>query len=119
MMENPIEFFDAWLKSQKDFMDNWLGSQKGMMENWLDATKKIQYSFGAIAGSRGGSHQLFEIFNSWFSTMLNSSKVFTESIANLQNAWKEMTQKQMDMNKEIAGHFMDLFSKMGEAKKEA
>lgn len=117
-MENAFEFFETWLRSQKDFMDNWLGSQKGMMDNWLDTTKKIQQSFGAMAGTRGGSQQLFDLFNSWFTTMLNSSKVFTEGITNLQNLWKDMTQKQMEMNKEIAQHFFDLFSKVGEAKKE-
>jgi cytoplasmic iron level regulating protein YaaA (DUF328/UPF0246 family) len=112
-MEKALELYDAWLQSQKDFLNNWTGSQKELMDNWLESVKKIQMSFGAVAGTHGGSQQLFDLFSSWFNTMLNSSKAFTEGITNLQNAWKTTIEKQMEMSREASKHIMDLLSKAG------
>jgi hypothetical protein len=115
-MEKAFEFYDTWLKSQKDFLDNWIRSQKELMDIWFDSIKKIQLSFSTMAGSQGVSPQLLELFNSWFTIMLSSSKAFTEGITNLQNAWKTMIEKQMEMSKEIAKHFFDLVAKAEETK---
>ena len=115
-MEKVFEFFDPWVKSQKDFLDNWLGSQKELMDNWLDSIKKIQMSFGTMAGTRGVSPQLLDLFNSWYTTMLSSSRAFTEGITNLQNAWKTMIEKQMEMSKELSKQFFALLPKVGETK---
>jgi len=117
-MEKTFEFYDAWLKSQKDFLDNWTGSQKGLMDNWLNSIKKIQMSFSTMAGNRGVSPQLLERFNSWFVTMLRSSRAFTEGITNLQNAWKMTIEKQMDMSRELAKQFFDLVAKSEGMKQE-
>jgi hypothetical protein len=114
-MEKAFEFFDPWLKSQKDFLNNWIRSQKELMDNWLDSIKKLRMSFDAMAGTQGGSQELFKLFNSWFTTMLISSEAFTEGITNLQNAWKTTIDKQIEMSKEIAKLFFDLFvKKVGE-----
>jgi hypothetical protein len=115
-VEKAFAFFDTWVRLQKDFLDNWTGSQKELMENWLDSIKKIQLSFSTMAGSRGVSPQLLDLFNSWYTTMLSSSRAFTEGITNLQNAWKTTIEKQMEMSKEIAKQIFDLFVKVGEAK---
>ena len=114
-MEKAFEFFDPWLKSQKDFLGNWTGSQKELMDNWIESIKKIQLSFSTMAGSQGVSPQLLERFNSWYITMLSLSKAFTEGITNLQNAWKTI-EKQMEMSKEIAKRFFDLLKKGEETK---
>ncbi len=115
-MEKAFEFFDTWLKSQKDFLDNWLRSQKELMDNWLDSIKKLQMSFGTLAGTKGGSQELFDLFNSWFTTMLGSSRAFTEGITNLQNAWKTTIEKQMEMSKELAKQFFEIYKQVGEKK---
>jgi hypothetical protein len=115
-MKKAFEFFDPWLRSQKDFLDNWLGSQKELMDNWFESTKNIQLSFSTMAGTLGGSPQLLELFNSWYTMMLSSSRAFTEGITSLQNAWKTMIEKQMEMSKEIAKQFLDLLTKVGETK---
>ena len=115
-MEKAFEFFDPWLKSQKDFLDNWLRSQNELMENWLDSIKRLQMSIGTLAGTQGASQQIFDLFNSWFTMMLNSTKSFTEGITNLQNSWKTMIEKQMEMSKELAKHFLHLFKQIEEKK---
>jgi len=86
------------------------------MDIWFDSIEKIQMSFSTMAGSKGVSPQIIELFNSWFATMLNSTKAFNEGILNLQNAWKTMIEKQMEMSKEIAKHFFDLLKKGEETK---
>jgi len=50
-----FEFFDTWLRSQKDFLENWIGSQRGLMENWIGAIKKIQQAVNTMTGSPGVS----------------------------------------------------------------
>jgi len=54
-VEKAFEFFDTWLRSQKDFLENWIGSQKGLMENWIGAIKKIQQAVNTMTGSPGVS----------------------------------------------------------------
>jgi len=115
-MEKAFEFFDAWLRSQKDFLDNWLRSQNELMENWLDSIKKLQMSIGTLAGTQAGTQQVLDLFNSWFTVMLNSTKAFTEGITNLQNSWKTMIENQMEMSKEIARVFLHLFKQAEEKK---
>ena len=115
-MEKAFEFFDTWVKSQKDFLGNWTGSQKELMDNWIESIKKIQLSFSIMAGSQRVSLQLLELFNSWFTTMLSLSKAFTEGITNLQNAWKMMTEKQMEMSKGLSKQFLDLAARAEETK---
>ena len=118
-MEKAFEFFDTWVKSQKDFLDNWIRSQKELMDIWFDSIKKIQLSFSTMAGTRGVPPQLLERFNSWYITMLSSSRAFTEGITNLQDAWKTMIEKQMEMSKEITKQFLDLAAKGEETKQES
>ena len=115
-MEKAFEFFDTWVRSQKDFLGNWTGSQKELMDNWLDSIKKIQLSFGTMAGTPRVTPQLLERFNSWYITMLSSSRAFTEGITNLQDAWKTMIEKQMEMSKELTKQFLDLVAKAEETK---
>ena len=64
IMEKAFEFFDTWVRLRKDFLDNWIRSQKELTDNWIEAIKKIHMSFGTMVGIRGGSPQLFDVFNS-------------------------------------------------------
>jgi hypothetical protein len=43
-----------------------------------------------------------------------NQKVFTEGSSKIQDTWKETIDKQMEMNKEIAKNFLDLFKQKGE-----
>jgi hypothetical protein len=54
-VEKAFEFFDTWLRSQKNFLEDWIRSQKGLMDNWIEAMKKIQQSVNTMARSPGVS----------------------------------------------------------------
>jgi hypothetical protein len=113
-MEKAFEFFDTWMRSQRDFLETWTRSQKGMMGEWIEATMKIRESFGGMTGSQTGTLQAFDFFSSWLGTMLDSMLAFTEGMSNLQGVWRTMIEKQVEINKEIAGHIFVPFSKAGE-----
>jgi hypothetical protein len=115
-MEKAFEFFDPWLRSQKDCLDNWTGSQKELMDNWIESMRKIQLSFGTMEGTPRVSPQLLERFNSWYITMLSSSRALTEGITTLQDAWKTMMEKQMEMSEGFAKQFLDLAARADETK---
>jgi len=118
-VEKAFEFFDTWVRSRKDFLDNWIRSQKELIDNWIEAITKIHLSFGAMEGTPLVSPQLLGRFNSWYITMLSSSMAFTEGITNLQNAWKTMTEKQIEMGKGLSKQFLDLIARAAETKQES
>ena len=115
-MEKAAEFFDAWAKSQKEFMENWMKSQKEFMENWTEATKKLQESFMNMGGSQEGpAKDMFTLYNSWITTMVNSSKAFTDEATKMQETWKSTVEKQVEMSKEMVKSLSELL--MAGAKK--
>ncbi|HAM50132.1 MAG TPA: hypothetical protein DCP92_05355 [Nitrospiraceae bacterium] len=110
-MEKAYEFFDGWLRSQRDFLENWVKTQKEFMENWTESTKKLQEAFFNQVGSQDGhaGKELFELYNSWITSMANSSKVFTDEAAKIQETWKNTVEKQMEMSKEMVRNYSVLF----------
>jgi hypothetical protein len=116
-MEKGLEFIDAWVKSQKEFMENWVKSQKEFMENWTEATKKLQESFMNMGDSQGGpTKEMLNLYNSWLTTMVNSSKVFADEAGKIQETWKNAVENQMEMSSEMVKNFSELFEQ-AEAKK--
>ena len=115
-MEKAFEFWATLLKSQQDFLNSWCRCQKELMDNWLEGVKSIQMPFGMMAGSQGGSRQFSDLYNSWVSTMVSSSRAFIEGITNFQNDWKTMIERQMEMGKETSKQVMGLFKKGEETK---
>jgi hypothetical protein len=114
-MEKAVEFFDGWLKSQRDFLENWVKTQKEFMENWTEATKKLQEAFFTQIGSHDGptGKEMVELYNTWINTMVNSSKVFTDEAIKIQETWKNTVEKQMEMSKEMVKNFSGLFMQGG------
>ncbi len=107
-----IEFFDSWMKTQKDILDTWIRSQKEFVDNWVEATKKMQESFLNTGGAQEGTiNENLNVYRSWLTTMANSSKVFTDQAGRIQDTWKNAVEKQMDMGREMASHFAELFKK--------
>jgi hypothetical protein len=116
-MEKMIEFVDAWMKSQKEFMENWVKSQKEFMENWTEATKKLQESFMNMGGSQEGpTKEMLNLYNSWLTTMVGSSKVFADEAGKIQETWKNTVEKQMEMSSEMVKNFSELFERAGAKK---
>jgi hypothetical protein len=114
-MEKAYEFFEGWVKSQRDFLDNWVKTQKEFMENWTEATKKFQEAFFSRVGSHNGpgGEEIIELYDAWINTMVNSSKVFTDEAIRIQETWKNTVEKQMEMSKEIVKNFSNFFTQAG------
>jgi hypothetical protein len=117
-MEKAFEFFDEWLKSQRDFLEQWVKTQKEFMENWTEATKKLQEAFFSQMGSHEGpaGKEMIDLYTTWVNTMVNSSKVFTDEAIKIQETWKNTVEKQMEISKEMAKSFSELFTQAGAKK---
>ena len=114
-MEKGIDFFDAWVKSQKEFLDHWMKSQKEFMENWMASVEKLQQGFSGFGGTPEGMpvKGMVDFYNSWFTTMMNSSKTFTDEAVKVQETWKDTVEKQMEMSREMAKNYFDLLKQGG------
>lgn len=113
-MEKAMEFFDGWLKTQKEFMENWVKAQKEFMENWAEATRKLQEPLLNLGSSQEGpAKDVLNFYNSWVSTMVNSSKAFTDEVIKIQETWKSTVEKQMEMSREMANNFFELSKQAG------
>ena len=111
-MEKIMELLDAMMKSQKEFLGTWVAAQKEFMTNWIETTKKIQESFLNVGGAQEGTtKETLNLYRSWFDTMANSSRVYTEEVGRAQEAWKNTIEKQMEMNREVIKSFSALFKK--------
>ena len=112
-MEKAVEIFETWFKLQKEFMENWTKSQKEFMENWIESSKKLQESFMGFDGSKEGTpgKEMLKMYNTWFNTMVNSSKIFTDEAIKIQETWKTSVEKQMEMSKEMFKNFPEFFKK--------
>jgi hypothetical protein len=84
------------------------------MENWTAATKKLQESFMNMGGSQEGpAKEMLTLYNSWITTMVNSSKVFTDEATKMQETWKNTVEKQVEMSKEMVKSLSGLFTQAG------
>lgn len=116
-MEKGLEFFDAWVKSQKEFLETWLQSQKEFLANWSESIKKLQESFVNMGSSQEGpGKEMADLFNSWFTTMVNSSKVFSDEAVKIQETWKNTFEKQMEMSREMVKNLSRLCEQAGAKK---
>lgn len=111
-MDRIIQFFDSWLKTQKDFTETLVRSQKEFVDSWVEATKKMQESFLNTGGAQEGTvNETMNVYKSWLTTVANSSKVFTDQAARIQETWKNAVEKQMDVSREMTNNFSELFKK--------
>ena len=107
------------MKSQKEFMENWMTAQKDFMEKWLEATKQLQESFLKMGVPPEGRRQKRrqDLYKSWLTTMVNSSKIFTDEAERIQETWRNTVEKQMKMSREVVKNFSDVVKKAERRKK--
>ncbi len=111
-VDRIMQLLDSWMNTQRDVMDTWIRSQKEFMDTWVEATKKMQESLLNTGGAQEGTiNENLNVYRSWLTTMANSSKIFTDQASRLQDTWKNAVNRQMDVSKEMASHFADLFKK--------
>jgi hypothetical protein len=53
------------------------------------------------------------MYNSWLTTLVNSSKGFTDEAGKIQENWKNTVEKQMEMSKEMVKKMSELFKQSG------
>ncbi len=110
--KKTLDFFETWARMQREFMENWVKSQKEFMENWLQAARKLQESFlSETKQTDTPGKEVLNMYNSWFNTMVNSSKVFTEEALKIQESWKTTVEKQMLMGRDIFKSFSEYSGK--------
>jgi len=108
-MEKVMEIVDSWVASQKDVMDNWAKSQSQAVNAWADATKKMQDTLAGMAPTQDGpAREIFNLYNTWLSSMVNNSTTFADESARLQDSWKANVERQMDMGRDLAGKIVEM-----------
>jgi hypothetical protein len=110
-MENILEYVEAWMKSQKDFMESWVKSQKEFTANWMVTTRIIQGSLINMAKPPEGSKDILDFYKSALIAMVESSKSLTDEAEKIQETWKKTAERQMDLSREIAKNYSELFEK--------
>ena len=116
-MEKGLEFFDSWVKSQKEFLETWLKSQKDFLTNWTESMKKMQESLTNLGVSQEGpGKEMGNLFSALFTNMTNSAKAFSDEALKMQETWKITVEKQMEMGREMARNFSNLFEQTAEKK---
>jgi hypothetical protein len=116
-MDKVLEFFDTWAKTQKEFLETSLKSQEVFRSNWLDSMKKTQESFLTTSSSYDNpqAKEMLNLFNNWFTTMINSSQLFNDEIVKIQKSWEKTLETQIDQSKELVKGFT-VFLKQPESK---
>ncbi len=116
-MEKGLEFFDAWVKSQKEFLETWSKSQTEFLTNWNESTKKLQETFVNLGtGQEGRGKEMTDLFSSLFNNMASSTKIFSDEAVKMQETWKGTVEKQMEMSREMVKNFSQMFKPVGEKK---
>jgi hypothetical protein len=110
-MEQLLEYVDGWMKSQKDFMESWVKSQKEFTANWMVATRIIQGSLVSMAKPPDGSKDILDFYKSALIAMVESTNSLTDEVEKIQETWKRTAERQMDLSREIAKNYSELFSK--------
>ena len=114
-MENGLEFFDAWVKSQKEFLQTWSSSQKEFLAHWNESIKKLQESFAILGvAPEGAGKEITDLFRSAFNNLASSTKVFSDEAVKIQETWKATAEKQMEMSREMVKNFSQLFERAGQ-----
>jgi len=117
-MDKAVEFFESWVKSQKEFLDNWVKSQKELVEHWTEATRKLQEAILSMGASQEGTpgKEIYNFSNKWITMMANSSKVFTEEATRIQEVWKNTVEKQMEISREMVKNLSERVAQTAEEK---
>lgn len=109
-METQLDYFDAVANTQKQAMDNLLAAQKQLNAQWLDTMQKMQESVTSLPGTPDipQAKEAVNLFNNWFSTMLNASKAIGDEAIKLQASWNGALEKQVAINREVISNLTEI-----------
>ena len=109
-MDKQLEYFDALVANQKQALGNLVTAQKDMRNQLLDGMSKVQSSLTSIPGiaETAQSKEVMNQFNSWFNTMITSTKTFSDEALKMQENWNSAFEKQLDISRDVVKNFSEL-----------
>ena len=109
-MEKQLEYFDVLANTQKQVLNNLVTAQKDLRAQWLDSMSKVHSTVTSIPGipETPQSKEAFNQFNTWFNTMLTSTKTFSDEALKMQENWNTAFEKQLDISREVVKSFSEL-----------
>ena len=101
-MGKQLEYFDELAKTQKQVFNNLLNAQKNLRVQWLDVISKTQAAFTSVPGlpDTPQTKEALNQFNTWFSTVANSSHAATEEALKTQEYWINVYEMQLAVSRE-------------------
>jgi hypothetical protein len=109
-METQLDYFDTLANTQKQAMENLLSAQKQVRAQWLDTLQKMQESITALPGTPDipQAKEAINLFNNWFSTMLNASKAIGDEALKLQETWNGALDTQVAISREVISNLSEI-----------
>lgn len=109
-MEKQLEYFDVLANTQKQVLSNLIAAQKDLRTQWLDGMSKVHSTVTSIPGipETPQSKEALTQFNTWFSTMISSTKTFSDEALKLQENLNTAFEKQLDLSREVVKSFSEL-----------
>ncbi len=109
-METQLDYFDAVANTQKLVLGNLLTTQKNLSTQWLDNLQKLQQSVSGLPDTPAipQAKEAVNLFNNWFSTILNASKAIGDEALKLQETWNESLEKQVAINREVISNLSEI-----------
>lgn len=116
-MNNVMEMVDSCIKTQKDFMDSLAKAQKEGVERWVEATVKLQEPLLNAGGAqKGPMKDVLGFYNTCLTTMMNSVKTAADESGKIQESWRSVSEKQMEMAREMMQNMTGFFQPVGAQK---
>lgn len=109
-MEKQLEYFDVLANTQKQVLSNLIAAQKDLRSQWLDGMSKVHSTVTSIPGipETPQSKEALNQFNTWFSTMISSTKTFSDEALKMQENLNTAFEKQLDLSREVVKSFSEL-----------
>ncbi len=109
-MEKQLEYFEVLANTQKEVLGNLVTAQKDLRTQWLDSMSKVHSTVTSIPGipETPQSKEALDQFNSWYSTMVNSTSTFSDQALKMQENLNTAFEKQIDISREVVKSFSDL-----------
>lgn len=109
-MENQLEYFDVIANTQKQLLGNLATAQKDLRTQWLDSMSKVHSTITSIPGipETPQAKEALNQFNTWFSSVLNTSRTFSDEALKLQENLNSAFEKQLEISREVVKTFAEL-----------
>jgi hypothetical protein len=116
-MAKEFEILDSLVQSQKEFMETWMTTQKELWERMSESSRKMQEAMlsplcspqsGNSGDMEGAQKEAFNVYNTMVETMVNTSKVYTDEVIRMQEAWRHTIDKQMEIGRRMNTNIFEM-----------